>query len=119
MIDIEEAINLIEYGLEVDGYNVIPNLKSFNVKDLFEVYSEKFGLKYTLGVPRISEKLHEIMVAEEEAPRTEFKKENNTLYMHYKNLTTNPLREEFSSKTQVVSKEQLENILESYNFFKP
>jgi len=119
MIDIEEAINLIEYGLEVDGYNVIPNLKSFNVKDLFEVYTQRFGLKYTVGVPRISEKLHEIMVAEEEAPRTEFKKENNTLYMHYKNLATNPLSEEFSSKTQVVSKEELENILESYNFFKP
>ena len=26
MIEIEEAMDLIEYGLDVDGYNVIPNL---------------------------------------------------------------------------------------------
>ena len=34
MIDIEDAMNLIEKGLNVSGYNVIPNLKSFLVKDL-------------------------------------------------------------------------------------
>jgi len=34
MIDIEEAINLIETGLQKDGVNVIPNLKAFRVKDL-------------------------------------------------------------------------------------
>ena len=33
MVDIEEAMDLIEYGLKVDGYNVIPNLKDFKVKD--------------------------------------------------------------------------------------
>lgn len=66
MIDIEDAMLLIEKGLNVSGYNVIPNLKSFLVKDLFEIYAEEFGLKYNLGEPRISEKLHEIMIAKEE-----------------------------------------------------
>jgi UDP-N-acetylglucosamine 4,6-dehydratase/5-epimerase len=44
MIDIDNAIDLIEYGLNVNGYNVIPNLKSFLIKDLFEIFSEKFNL---------------------------------------------------------------------------
>ena len=118
MIDIEEAINLIEYGLVLDGYNVIPNLKSFKVKDLFEIYSEKFGLKYITGTPRISEKLHEMMVSKEETPRTEFIKSNNIYHMHYKSVSPSPIKEEFTSDKVVVSKNELESILESYNYFK-
>ena len=119
MIDIEDAINLIEKGLEVSGYNVIPNLKSFLVKDLFEIYAEKFNLKYNLGTPRISEKLHEIMFSNEEAPRTFYNEKNNTFYMHYKNISSGHLSKEFSSKDVIVPKNELKNILENYNYFKP
>ncbi len=97
MIDIEEAMDLIEYGLKVDGYNVIPNLKAFKVKDLFEIYSEKFGLNYTIGEPRISEKLHEMMVSSEETPRTSYVVEDDTYYMHYKNISKNTIDFEFTS----------------------
>lgn len=118
MIDIEEAINLIEYALGCDGYNVIPNLNAFLVKDLFEIYSEKFGLKYKMGVPRISEKLHEMMISNEEAPRTTYESEANVFYMHYKKLSECGVSKEFTSDQVCVSKEELSNILESYNYFK-
>lgn len=118
MIDIEDAMDLIEKGLKVSGYNVIPNLKSFLVKDLFEIYAEEFGLKYNIGKPRISEKLHEIMLSEEEAPRTFYNEEDDTFYMHYKNIFKECVAEEFSSKNVVVSKSELKNILKNYNFFK-
>lgn len=118
MIDIEEAMDLIEYGLKVDGYNVIPNLKAFKVKDLFEIYSEKFGLNYTIGEPRISEKLHEMMVSSEETPRTSYVVEDDTYYMHYKNISKNPIDFEFTSDQVCVSKEELTKILKSYNYFK-
>lgn len=119
MIDIEEAMDLIEYGLEVDGYNVIPNLKSFLIKDLFEIFAEKFGLKYKMGVPRISEKLHEMMISIEEAPRTYYDKKLDSYFMHYKNIADNNIDLEFTSDKTVVSKEELEKILEGYNYFKP
>lgn len=119
MISIEEAMDLIEKSLMVDGYNVIPNLKSFLVKDLFEVYNEEFGLQYTKGVPRISEKIHEIMVAQEEVPRTGYSDSRDCLLMHYKNLASSSLKEEFSSKDVVVSREELKNILKQHNYFKP
>ena len=119
MIDIEEAINLIEYGLEVDGYNVIPNLKSFLVKDLFEIFADKFGLKYKIGVPRISEKLHEMMISVEEVPRTCYNKEKDTYFMHYKNLAPDAIDFEFTSDKTVVSKKELTQILENYEYFKP
>jgi len=118
MIDIEDAMDLIEEGLKVSGYNIIPNLRSFNVKDLFEVYSEKFGLKYKVGEPRISEKIHEIMISKEEAPRTFYNKKNDVFYMHYKNIAKNSLNDEFYSYETTVSKSELSKILSHYSFFK-
>jgi UDP-N-acetylglucosamine 4,6-dehydratase len=116
MIDIEQAMDLIEYGLQVTGYNVIPNLKSFRIQDLFETYKEEFGLKYELGEPRISEKLHEMMISKEESPRTFFK-QNGVYYMHYKNIHDAFNTKEFTSDQVVVSKEELKLILQSYNYF--
>lgn len=118
MIDIEQAIDLIEAGLQETGYNVIPNLKAFKVKDLFEIYAEKFGLEYKLGTPRISEKLHEMMVSKEERPRTFHNVDNDTYYMHYKDISDSQVSwEEFTSDQVAVSKQELEDILQHHNYF--
>jgi UDP-glucose 4-epimerase len=120
MIDIEQAIDLIECGLKVSGYNVIPNLKSFKIQDLFEIFAEQYGLQYDLGQPRISEKLHEMMVSKEEVPRTVYNLEHDTYYMHYKNTHEGKFEwEEFTSDITVVTKKELQLILENYNYFKP
>lgn len=117
MVDIEEAMDLIEAGLELSGYNVIPNVKAFRILDLFEIYREKFGLEYEIGVPRISEKTHEMMFSEEEAPRTRM--QNGNFIMNYKQ--TNPNNNlpftNFTSDKVTVTREELINILESYDYF--
>lgn len=117
MVDIEEAMDLIEAGLELSGYNVIPNVKAFRILDLFEIYKEKFGLEYEIGVPRISEKTHEMMFSEEEAPRTRM--QNGNFIMNYKQTDPNnslPFTN-FTSDKVTVTKEELINILESYDYF--
>jgi UDP-N-acetylglucosamine 4,6-dehydratase len=121
MIDVEQAIDLIEHGLQVTGYNIIPNLKSFRVQDLFEIYSEKFGLKYEIDKPRISEKLHEMMISKEEVPRTFYNTEHDVYYMHYKNINPIPNKfnwGEFTSDITLVDKQKLKTILENYEYFK-
>ena len=119
MVDVEQAIDLIEHGLQVTGYNIIPNLKSFRVQDLFEIYSEKFGLKYEIGKPRISEKLHEMMISKEEVPRTFYNSEHDIYYMHYKNTNSNKFDwEEFTSDITLISKQELKIILQKYGYFK-
>jgi UDP-glucose 4-epimerase len=119
MIDIEEAIDLVEKGLAVNGYNVIPNLKAFRVKDIFEIYANKFGLKYRIGEPRISEKLHEMMISEEESSRTKYDANNDTYYMHYKNISNGyPVLKQLTSDIVAVDKQELELILTQHNYFK-
>lgn len=117
IIDIEEAMDLIELGLQLDGVNVIPNIKSVLIKDLFEIYSEKFGLKYTEGQPRISEKIHEMLISQEEVLRT-YLVDNKHYVMHHKNLASNPIKEELTSDKTVVPKQELDLILQKYNYFK-
>ncbi len=117
MIDIESAMDLIEYGLQETGVNVIPKLDSFRVLDLFKIY-ERFGLKYNIGKPRISEKIHEVMISSEEVPRTTYNEQKGIYYMHYKNVYNELPMNEYSSKNSVVDIEQLDLILEKYNYFK-
>jgi len=119
MIDVEEAVDLIHNSFQFTGFNIIPNIPSFNVFDLFEIYKEEFGLKFSLGEPRISEKIHEIMIAKEEIPRTYLDENLNLLMMHYKNIynNSNVNFNEFSSDNVVVSKEELYKKLMKNNFF--
>ena len=119
MITIDEAIDIIENALNYSGYNVIPKAKSFLIRDLFEIYSEKFGLRYTTSVPRISEKIHEIMISSEELPRV--KEEGDYFLMHYKNIYNNVTfnQNEFSSRDCLTSKCQLNSFLEKNNYYKP
>jgi UDP-N-acetylglucosamine 4,6-dehydratase len=118
MIDADEAVDLIEYGLSLDGFNIIPNLKSFRVKDLFELYKENFGLRYKTGKPRISEKLHEMMFSHEESPR--IKNLGDKFIMHYKQVYNDNLPfTEFTSDKVTVSKSDLNSMLEKYKFFNP
>lgn len=117
-IDIDSAVTLIETALDTSGFNVIPNLKSFRIVDLFEIYSEKFGLKYNLTSPRISEKLHETMIAKEEIPRTIYDANKDIFLMHYKNVYNQQFPwTEFSSEHTIISKQELYSILQHYNFF--
>lgn len=123
MLDVDRAIDVIENALKVNGFNVIPNINSFYIKDLFEIYKEKFGLKYVIGKPRISEKIHEIMIAKEELPRTFYSKDSNNYLMHYvevqkDNMSGKFPNDEFCSRDFTYSKEELYNVLEKNNFYR-
>lgn len=121
MIGIEEAIDCIEYALQTTGHNIVPNIKAMKIKDLFEIYEKNFGLKWEIGEPRISEKIHEQMVASQEKERVFFDKENNIYQMHYKTIHNKVKfpEEGFSSEHNSVTKEELELLLKSHNYYKP
>ena len=118
-IDVEDAASMIESALKYDGYNVIPILQSMRILDLFEIFREEFGLKYTVSHPRACEKTHEIMASQDEIPR--ITKQNN-LYLLHQNLVYNEVNfpdNQYSSKDSVINKEELRSFLLSKNFYKP
>ncbi len=122
MIDVDKAVDSIELALEHTGYSIVPNLKSLKIKDLFEIYEEEFGLKWKLGAPRISEKIHEQMFSPHEVARIKHHKEKDSFLIHYKDIY-DELKEYsqdgLSSQNTLVSKKELKEILRKYNYFKP
>ena len=119
VLSISDAIDLIEKSLCNRDVNVIPNAKSFFIKDLFEIYNEQFGLSFFISKPRENEKIHEIMASYEHIPRME--KVDDYFIMH-KNVKNNNLifpNNEYSSRDFCYSKDELFNFLKTYNFFNP
>jgi len=121
MINIDQAVDTVEYALSKTGFNIIPNIKSFKIKDLFEIFEEKFGLKWDTGVPRISEKIHEQMISPYEKDRVVYDKTKDMYLLHYRDVSTEQVlpASGLTSEDCVVSKDDLYKMLEGYNFFKP
>lgn len=118
-IDVEDASDMIEECLKYDGYNVMPNLKSMRILDLFEIFREEFGLKYSVSSPRICEKIHEIMASQDEVSRIKFE---NGLYLMHQQKVFNELKFEnnqYSSQDRAINKENLYKFLKVKNFYKP
>lgn len=107
MISIREAVNLVTYSLQnTSGAVVVPKLKSFLVKDMFDLYVEHHGLKYIIGQPRVGEKLHELMVGKEEINRTTEIDQYMLISPHA--IAENPvLLDPYSSDRYVMSKNEL------------
>lgn len=116
----EEVLAAISLGMDKTGYNIIPKLRSFKVKDLFEIYEKKFGLMWKLGEPRLGEKIHEQMISPHELPRTTFDKKHNTFLIHYRiQNQKQPVKDVGRSDKNLISKKALEQYLKKNNFFKP
>jgi UDP-glucose 4-epimerase len=121
LLDVEDAVDLILKSLKYKGCNVIPDLKSFFVVDLFNIYKEKFGLKYKISEPRTGEKIHEIMASSEEIRRMSYG-HTNDVYLMYPDKDLNVVefsKNEYSSRDNTLEYAKLEKYLESKNYFKP
>lgn len=117
-IDVEDAVTLIEKSLCYDGYNIIPNLKSMKILDLFEIFKEEFGLKYTVSQLRTCEKVHEIMASQDEIPRMKLE---NDIYLMHQDEVYNELsfvNNQYSSENCAISKKELYNFLKEKNFYR-
>tara|TARA_X000001382_G_C3176477_1_gene181121 strand:+ start:1198 stop:2127 length:930 start_codon:yes stop_codon:yes gene_type:complete len=119
LLDIDEAINLILKSTKYSNVCVVPMARSFKIKDLFEIYKEKFGLNYEITSLRTGEKIHEIMASNEEIRRMEYIKEDNLYLLHPKKEYNNVnfKSPEYSSKDYCLTKQELYNYFEERNFF--
>jgi len=119
MLSIDDAMELIEKSLsKYTGVNTVPMAKSFRIQDMFELYRDLYGLKYTIAAPRSGEKIHEIMISAEEVRRTTFRAEDQIYLIHPLNQPTQVdfPSGEYSSKDCIISKDQLHCYLENRNY---
>lgn len=120
LLDIEDAISLILKSTEYQSCNLIPVARSFKIKDLFEIYSKEFGLKYQVSTPRTGEKIHEIMSSAEEIRRLEFINSDNIYLLHPKKEINKVTfkNDEYSSRDYCLNIDELYDYLKIKNFYK-
>jgi UDP-glucose 4-epimerase len=121
LMDVDDAVDLILKSTKYNKCNVIPSLRSFYVIDIFNIYKEKFGLKYEISEPRTGEKIHEIMASSEEIRRMRYM-DGDDLYLLYPDKCGHDItffNNEYSSRDNSLEYIELERYLESKNYFKP
>jgi len=119
MITGDHAVDCVEYALTRTGVSIVPALKAMRIKDLFDIFHERFGLQYTVGEPRISEKLHEQMMSYVEGDRVTYDRDKDMYSIHYKDISgtvTLPVQG-YSSELHLMSKEELNQLLAKYDYF--
>jgi len=115
----EDAIDLIFTSLDYSNSVIIPKLRSFRVLDLFKIYNERFGLIFTDGKLKIGEKLHEKLFGEEESRRLSYDRDKNIFIVGLNETTPNEYTgTDYSSRDYCMSKEELDDLLKTFNYFR-
>lgn len=118
VMTLEDSVDLIQHAIlnGETGDTIIPKLTSMNVKDLIEIFSEKYGKDIIITGLRSGEKILESLINETQSARVI--KQNN--YMHIKSVIKYPdvLNEntrDYNSRTNPLTKEELKKYLIELN----
>ena len=116
VMTLEQSVDLIEYAIlhGESGDTIIPKLVSMNVKDLMEIFSEKYNKPIKITGLRSGEKLMESLINETQSSRLIV----NGDYSHikscieYPNIINDKLQD-YNSKNNIITKDKLKKYLES------
>ena len=116
VMTLEDSVNLIEYAIlqGESGETIIPKLVSMKVKDLIEIFAEKYKKEIVITGLRSGEKIMESLINESQSRRV-VKKDS---YMHIVSVVdfpdtipgTRPM--DYNSKLNPLSKEELKTYLQ-------
>tara|TARA_B100001758_G_scaffold2877_1_gene2335 strand:- start:2002 stop:2976 length:975 start_codon:yes stop_codon:yes gene_type:complete len=119
IMTLKQSVDLIEYAIlnAETGDTIIPNLISMNIKDLLEIFAEKYNKNIVNVGIRPGEKLNESLINKTQSGRIV----NNNNYIHIKSvfnykkkIDSNKLRN-YDSTTNILSKNELKIYLKNLN----
>jgi len=123
LLTMEKATNIVFDALRdaEAGDTYIPHLDSFNVIDLAQVMIGNKDIDIEFIGIRPGEKIHEILVSEEEISRTTKRGDHYIIHPILPELNRpkkfkSPLKKEFSSADRVITKTELKNFLKKEGF---
>lgn len=119
LITMDKAIDLLEHAIlnGESGDTIIPELICINVKDLFELFSEKYNKPIKITGLRSSERLWETLISTTESHNIIKVDKYYHIKPHYKRMITENDPTEYNSNTNQLSKEELKEYLIKLNLF--
>lgn len=119
IMTLEDSVRLIEYTIlkGQSGQIIIPKLNAMYIKDLLELFSEKYNKPIKIVGIRPGEKMAESLINHTQSMRTIDK----GLYYHieptYKNEILNYSTYDYNSSQDVITKEELKKYLNDLDLF--
>ena len=119
VMTLEESVSLIEHAIVngETGDTVIPKLISMKVKDLIEIFSEKYNKPIKMIGLKPGEKLLESLINESQSGRIQIigdYKHIKSIYYYNKIIDETKLND-YNSKINPLNKEQIKEYLENLN----
>ena len=119
VMTLEQSVNLIEHTLinGESGDTVIPKLISLNVKDLVELFSEKYNKPITITGIKPGEKLLESLINKTQSGRIKINEEYTHIksIYHFNESIDEVLLNDYNSKINPLNKEELQKYLINLN----
>jgi len=117
LITLDKAVDLMTHAIVngESGDTIVPELVSINIKDLIELFSEKYNKPIKVTGLRSSERLLETLISTTESLSMVKVAEYHHIKPHYKHLMTTNDPIEYSSNINQLSKEKLKEYLITLN----
>lgn len=118
IMTLDDSTNLIEYAI-LNGHSgeiIIPKLNAMYVKDLIELFSEKYGKPYKITKIRPGEKMYETLINDTQSMRCLSTNNFYHILPSYSDNNDNNNAFEYNSNQNVLSKNDLLVYLQKFNF---
>lgn len=117
IMTLDDSVKLIEYAI-LYGYTgeiIIPKLNAMYIKDLIEIYSEKYNKPIVTTSIRCGERMYEALINDTQSMRTTVKNNYYHISAPYQQINNVDSKYEYDSKQNVLSKQELINYLKNVN----
>lgn len=117
IMTLEDSVKLIEYAIlnGNTGEIVIPKLRAMYIKDLIEIFSKKYNKPIRTTGIRSGERMYETLINDTQSLKTVVGDKYYHIIPSYNKDLVNKDPFEYSSKQEILTKDELQNYLTSVN----
>lgn len=115
IMTLDDSVKLIEYAITsgTSGEIIIPKLNAMYIKDLIEIFSEKYSKPIKIGSIRCGERMYESLINDTQSMRTIITEDYYHILPPYKQCNIVDSKYEYNSKQNILSKQNLIDYLKN------
>ena len=114
IMTLDDSVDLITYSIinGLSGEIIIPHLQSMYIKDIIELFSNKYSKPIKISGLRSGERMYETLINDTQSYKTIKREQYYHIVPSYNSNILNDVPFEYNSKQDILSKDQLKKYLD-------